>query len=309
MSAIAYITNQEMIEFHRLNGNKTINFWRLGNTKKISFFKKGDLLFFLSKGTEKGKEKGIVGYGVFQKSMDLNIHQMWTQYKEQNGYATKEKLMEEIIRISKNNKIPKVLNCLYLKNVVFFQTPVYLSEIGVYISNKMESYMYLDKENITNTYRILKVAENVGSDIWSMQDEEKTKAQMEIDANYVVLKNISEKLQCSIYTDYEKKKINKYIKNIKFTKKNIYSLSPYECIEIKENKWILKIPCFVNTLDFQKKIQYLIGHCIMFKNQLEKTNIEINFSIEFVFNQMIKEELSEILQNSSILFECDDQLI
>jgi len=71
MSAIAYITNQEMIEFHRLNGNKTINFWRLGNTKKISFFKKGDLLFFLSKGTEKGKEKGIVGYGVFQKSMDL----------------------------------------------------------------------------------------------------------------------------------------------------------------------------------------------------------------------------------------------
>ena len=71
----------------------------------------------------------------------------------------------------------------------------------------------------------------------------------------------------------------------------------------------IEIPCFVNTLDFQKKIQYLIGHCIMFKNQLEKTNIEINFSIEFVFNQMIKEELSEILQNSSILFECDDQLI
>ena len=59
MSAIAYITNQEMIEFHRLNGNKTINFWRLGNTKKISFFKKGDLLFFLSKGTEKGKEKAL----------------------------------------------------------------------------------------------------------------------------------------------------------------------------------------------------------------------------------------------------------
>ena len=60
MSAIAYITNQEMIEFHRLNGNKTINFWRLGNTKKISFFKKGDLLFFFYQRVQKkGKKKEL----------------------------------------------------------------------------------------------------------------------------------------------------------------------------------------------------------------------------------------------------------
>lgn len=308
MSAIAYITNQEMIEFHRLNGNKTINFWRLGNTKKISFFKKGDLLFFLSKGAEKEKEKGIVGYGVFEKSSDLNIHQMWNQYKELNGYATKEKLKEEIIRISKNHKVPKVLNCLYLKKVVFFQAPVYLSEIGVYISNKMESYMYLDKEDMTNAYKILKVAENIGSDIWSMQDEEKTKIQMEIDANYVVLKNISERLQCSIYTDYEKKKIKKYIKFIKYDRENIYSISPYEYLVVLDKKWILKIPCFINTLDFQKKIQYLIGHCIMYKNKLKKINIEINFSIEFVFNQMIDEELSDMLKSISISYEIDNKL-
>ena len=59
MSAIAYITNQEMIEFHRLNGNKTINFWRLGNTKKISFLRKEIYYSFYQRGTEKGKKKEL----------------------------------------------------------------------------------------------------------------------------------------------------------------------------------------------------------------------------------------------------------
>jgi hypothetical protein len=65
MSSIAYITDKNMIEFHRLNGNSTINFWRPSIGKRFTDFHPGDLLFFLAKGTERGstKEKGLIGYG------------------------------------------------------------------------------------------------------------------------------------------------------------------------------------------------------------------------------------------------------
>ena len=64
MSSIAYITDHQMIEYHRLNGNRIINFWKPSTMKKISDFNLGDYLFFLAKGTEKGekREKGIPGY-------------------------------------------------------------------------------------------------------------------------------------------------------------------------------------------------------------------------------------------------------
>ena len=53
MSSIAYITDHQMIEYHRLNGNRIINFWKPSTMKKISDFNPGDYLFFLAKGTEK----------------------------------------------------------------------------------------------------------------------------------------------------------------------------------------------------------------------------------------------------------------
>ena len=46
----------------------------------------------------------------------------------------------------------------------------------------------------------------------------------------------------------------------------------------------------------------------MYKNKLKKINIEINFSIEFVFNQMIDEELSDMLKSISISYEIDNKL-
>ena len=65
MSAIAYITDSKMLDFHRLNINSTMNFWRLSNKISFSDFGENDLVFFLSKDKKmmnKG-EKGIVGFG------------------------------------------------------------------------------------------------------------------------------------------------------------------------------------------------------------------------------------------------------
>lgn len=56
MASIVHVTDKDMIEFHRLNGNDSFNFWRAGSKMKFTDFKVGDTLFFLAKGSV-AKEK------------------------------------------------------------------------------------------------------------------------------------------------------------------------------------------------------------------------------------------------------------
>ncbi len=169
MSSIAYITDKNMIEFHRLNGCDTINFWRPSSSKRFTDFHPGDLLFFLAKGTERGpqKEKGLIGYGRFNQAYKLSFKQMWHQYERLNGYPTENALKEAILKVSKEKTLAHQFSCLKLTNIVFFQSPVYLSELGVKISSNLESYIYLDKEDAQTTSKILLKAQGVGIDSWT----------------------------------------------------------------------------------------------------------------------------------------------
>lgn len=169
MSSIAYITDQKMIEFHRLNGNASINFWRPSSSKRFTDFHPGDLLFFLAKGTERGplKEKGLIGYGRYTQAIKLSFKQMWNQYGLLNGYPTESALKEAILKVSKEKTLTHPFSCLKLSNIVFFQSPVYLSGLGLHISSNLESYIYLDKEDPQTTSAILKQAKEVGIDSWT----------------------------------------------------------------------------------------------------------------------------------------------
>lgn len=169
MSSIAYITDKNMIEFHRLNGNSTISFWRPSAGKRFTDFNHGDLLFFLAKGTELKQtgEKGIIGYGRFQHSVQHSFRQMWNLYGNLNGYETTEDFKEAILRVSKTKTLPTSLSSLILNEIVFFQAPVYLSEFGMRISNNLESFIYLDKDNPQMTVNILLKANEIGVDAWS----------------------------------------------------------------------------------------------------------------------------------------------
>ena len=169
MSSIAYITDKKMIEFHRLNGNDTINFWRPSSSKRFTDFHPGDLLFFLAKGTERGpnKEKGLIGYGRYAQAVKLSFKQMWNQYGLLNGYPHEKDLKEAILKVSKEKTLAHTFSCLKLTNIVFFQSPVYLSEMGLHISSNLESYIYLDKEDPQTTARILMKAHEVGIDSWT----------------------------------------------------------------------------------------------------------------------------------------------
>ncbi len=168
MSSIAYITDKQMIEYHRLNGNSTINFWRPSSSKRFTNFNPGDLLFFLAKGTENRQgEKGIIGYGRYTKPGQYSFNQMWQTYGTLNGYQDMPSFKEAMLKMTKNKQIRGRFSCLELTDIVFFQAPVYLSEFGVKISKTIESYIYLDKDDPDMTSKILIKANEIGVDAWS----------------------------------------------------------------------------------------------------------------------------------------------
>jgi hypothetical protein len=168
MSSIAYITDKQMIEYHRLNGNSTINFWRPSSSKRFTNFNPGDLLFFLAKGTENWLgEKGLVGYGRYTKLGQYSFNQMWQQYSTLNGYEDMASFKEAMLKMTKNKQIRGRYSCLELTDIVFFQAPVYLSEFGLKISKTIESYIYLDKDDPDMTSKILIKANEIGVDAWS----------------------------------------------------------------------------------------------------------------------------------------------
>ena len=166
MAAIAYITDSKLLELHRLNAHETMNFWRLSVKTTFSDFAKGDLVFFLSKDREhmKEKEKGIVGFGKLEAIHVYTPKTMWNKFGQENGYNTYEEYREAIKRVSKDHSLPKRISSFYLKNVVFFQAPIYLSELGMDISSKTESFVYIKPEE--SVIKLLEYGKNA-IDIWS----------------------------------------------------------------------------------------------------------------------------------------------
>ncbi|MBO4919596.1 MAG: hypothetical protein J5365_05510, partial [Erysipelotrichaceae bacterium] len=140
-------------------------FWCISTNTNFSDFMEGDLVFFLSKDKEhrQGNEKGIVGFGRLAFFTSGSIKTMWDRYGVNNGYRTLEEFKEAILRVSKDKKLPKKISGFYLENVTFFQ-PIYLSECGMQISDRVESYVYLKDEDVV--VKLLTLAKDAG-DIWS----------------------------------------------------------------------------------------------------------------------------------------------
>lgn len=158
-----------MLELHRLNANKAMNFWRLSNKLSFSDFAPGDLLFFLSKDRRdmKNKEKGIVGFGRVVSMQQLSLNYMWRKYRQLNGYNSFKEFREAIARCNKNQELPALLSSFYLEDVTFFQVPIYLSECGIDVSNRLESYLYLKDERV-----VMKLLDHAAKalDIWSSDE-------------------------------------------------------------------------------------------------------------------------------------------
>lgn len=304
MGSIAYITDKKMMEYHRLHGNRNINFWK-PSTKNISDFKKGDLLFFLTKGTERGerREKGILGYGHLHKQQNMSLSQMWNVYKTGNGYPDKESLKQAICKITKQETIPKQMTCMELQDVVYFQYPIYLSEIGMEISNSIESFIYIDKDNIQNSGKLLKLAESVGTDIWANANGVDDDRSMCQDGMMLVIENLNKALHTDFYSHYEEIKIYHYVQSLQDT--HIFSIkqSKTEYWTMKDNKIMILLPCLLNFIDYENKLQYSIGHYLLYKIYCEDSEYSDQLEVCLLFNQKLQEKWKRALDALSITYE------
>lgn len=308
LASIAYITDQNMISFHRLNGNTDINFWRPSANKKINDFKKGDILFFLTKGTEKGrkKEKGIIGYGKLKQSKTLSLKGMWKHYKERNGYPTLALLTEAICKVSKDKQIPEKLNCLELGDVVFFQEPVYLSEFHINISNKIESFFYLDKEDSSITTKILQKADEFGIDMWTAMIQKDDQSDFRQDVVYSAVIGAYEVGKDNYYNSYENKRNAKYASKVMKQYSQAFFLpdSKSDFIIQTQKETILVIPVIVNSNTFKASIQYVIGHYQLYILYLDKVlDNHDDVHIMIFFNQEISFETKQLLNCLEINYQ------
>lgn len=94
---------------------------------------------------------------------------------------------------------------------MFFQAPIYLSEIGVAISNKVESYIYLDKEDPQATSMVLNKAKETGVDMWMAAMSETLSQNFDLEEEQIKhqLSQIIEKAGDSFYTESEKKRLRR----------------------------------------------------------------------------------------------------
>ena len=290
MAAIAYVTDEKMIEYHRFKGNDTIVFWRLSE-KNFSDFKTGDLLFFLAKDneTKQTKEKGLIGYGCYKNSQSMSIDNLFKKYGDLTGYQSKNELLEAIKKSNKGKNLPRKINCLLLENVFFFQSPIYLSRLGFELKNNLESFTYLDKQEGKLTLDILKQVENVGLDYWNRM--------------------LNEDVESIFYRQLFQYQISTILSNLRIDNK-------------VDNKYRDKICCLYQNVDFrwvnQQKncflkndILYLIyqtkqqkqnddyyrmiGQYYLIKEQLKKNGIELKINIitNSRFNQIQRDYLKE----------------
>lgn len=296
MASIVHVTDKDMIEFHRLNGNDTFNFWRTGSKMKFTDFKVGDTLFFLAKGSERRREKGIIGYGKCRQITSCSFNTMWRKFGTLNGYHSKKSCAEAISKVNKDRKIPDKMTCILLEEVAFFNSPIYLSEFNAQLSNKLESYTYIDKGNQCLSEKIILKAMSFGVDLWTSKlSEEEFKKKLYQDA-----------LRQSCSFIYQKIKLNetKAVRQIMRKYNEAHDGEFINGSQADSLEWgehiIINVPMLVN--DFNK-IQTTVGHITLFKKMLIDLNADYA-KIKFnVLTQNIQTEIANQLADFDIAYK------
>ncbi len=276
MSSIAYVTDEKMLEYHRLCCNSSILFWRLTTKNRFTDFKEGDLLFFYARDTKvRSRKKAFIGYGHYSGTKRLSLHQMWKQYSTKTGYDSFKDLQEAISKASKG-EIPKTMLCLELDRIVFFMSPVYPSEVGLSIPLQLESYYYLDQEDPSITSKILKCAAKYGVDIWTQNTNETPEDIFLQDEIKHILSTSAYVLKEQKLTDKEKPVANRIsLQQVSLPDWEYIRNSKYECMHVTKDKIDIAIPFTCNTLNRQERIVQLLGRMTYYKIQLMNSGITL----------------------------------
>ena len=295
MSSIAYVTDEEMLEYHRLCRNRTIIFWRLATRRKIADFRKGDLLFFFAK-PEHSRRKALIGYAHYDSTKRLSLKQMWEKYGEATGYANPQRLHDAIDKAAKG-EIPSVMRCLYLTDVVFFLSPIYPEEVGLSLQNNLESYTYLDRNDPRVTVRILQTAAEHGIDLWSADH---TRTPDEIFHNDETRHQLA--VMCSDMgkeagSEAERHRAH-HLAEQKITEESWEMIrgSQTDCLKMDENQITIALPLVVQANDRDVRVLELFGKMNLYRLYAKQQHVDRRIVFEVLSDKPI-DELKELVED------------
>lgn len=275
MSSIAYVTDEKMLEYHRLCRNRSILFWRLSSRKKFTDFRKGDLLFFFAR-PFRGRKKALIGYAHFDSVIRLSKQQMWARYGQMTGYDSQELLYEALEKASKGS-VPKQMSCLYLTDVVFFLSPIYPEEFGMSIPATLESYCYLDRSDPGITVQILNVAKKHGIDLWTIGSEMSPDVIFEQDIVRHQIAVIHKEIGNESGSEKERT-LSHRIAALQVKEENweMIRSSRTDCLNIKDNQITIAIPFTAQANDKDMRIRDFFGRMILYKLKIKDTGMAYN---------------------------------
>ena len=293
MSSIAYAADEKMLAYHRLCGNRNVNFWRLSDKAAFKNFRPGDLLFFYAR-MQGMRRKGLVGYAHFASASLLSLTQMWKAYGTRNGYDNMEQLQQAIEKASRDHRLPSKMMCLYLKEVIFFQSAVYPKDVGITIHEKLESYTYLDQEDADVTLRILAKAEKIGVDRWVMATEKRDEEIFRKDAVQYQMANLAQKMPPLLLSASEKKRAERLMKRT-FEKQACWKAVESDgfewyLLDTEKNCLTIAVPLLYSRRNYAQQLQSTLGRLLLFKLSLEK---ETSFASTVHFQIVEEKPLSD----------------
>lgn len=119
-------------------------FWR----KKAVFkaLQKGEYFFFLNRKAIDGK-RYVVGRGKYDEWNILSVRDAWNKYGSALGYKEEHEFLESIKSIYKTDEVE--LGCIVLKEVVYFEQLVCLSDCSIDFSPYIVSGKTINEEECT----------------------------------------------------------------------------------------------------------------------------------------------------------------
>ncbi len=277
MSSIAYATDEKMLAYHRLCGNRDANFWRLSDKADFKNFQPGDLLFFYAR-PQGSRRKGLVGYAHFAGASLLSLTQMWKAYGTQNGYDNMDQLRQAIEKASRDHQLPPRMMCLYLKDVIFFQGVLYPKDVGITIHEKLESYTYLDQSDPSVTVRILEKAEEIGIDRWTMATAKRDEAIFQKDAIQYRLACLEKKIAPLALSANEQKRAERLMKRTFANRPGWRRISRagLERYYPDTVKGIVHVATpLLYTRKYAQQLQSALGRLVLFRLLLEKESAHV----------------------------------
>lgn len=301
MSSIAYVTDESMLEYHRLCRNRAILFWRLSSKRKFTDFRKGDLLFFFAR-PRTGRKKGLIGYAHFDSIVRLSLKQMWSQYGQFTGYDSENLLCEAIEKASKG-QIPRTMSCLYLTDVVFFLSAIYPDEVGIEIPSNLESYCYLDRSDPTITVRILKKAEERGIDLWSAANSVSPDVIFSHDEIRHQLAVIHKNIGREDGSEKERARMHKYARQK--SEQPGWELirgSRTDCLKIERDYIVIGLPYVSQANDRDLRMREIAGRMLIYRLWAQRQELNREMIFELIGDNIPKEvsELAEQLNHEQI---------